>query len=321
MAIENVVVIGTGCAGLTAAIYTARASLRPLVIEGHLSGGQLSTTTDVENFPGFPDGINGAILIENLRNQALKFGARIHDGYVTDIDTGTRPFHVTIDNTYEIMSWAVIIATGATPRYLGLASERELLGHGLSSCATCDGAFFKDQDVIVVGGGDTALEDAIFLTRFAQKVTIVHRRNELRASKIMQGRAFKNDKIDFYWNTVITDIMDPAQKMVTGAKIRNVITNTEDTIECQGVFVAIGHKPNTGIFRNKLELNEAGYICVQYPSARTSVPGIFACGDCVDNIYRQAITAAGTGCAAAIDAERFLSTQATSIVEPIKVLQ
>lgn len=319
MTIENVVVIGAGCAGFTAAIYTARAALMPLVIEGHLSGGQLSTTTEVENFPGFPDGIDGAALMENLRNQAQKFGARMNRGYVTDIDTKTWPFRITVDNTDIIKSRAFIIASGATPRYLGLESEPELLGHGLSTCATCDGAFFWDQDIVVVGGGDTALEEATFLTRFARKVIIIHRRNQLRASKIMQQRAFANNKIDFLWNTVVTDVMDPKQKIVTGVKIQNLQTKIEDTLTCQGIFIAIGHKPNTQIFENKMELDEAGYIRVQHPTTQTSVPGIFACGDCVDNMYRQAVTAAGTGCAAAIDAERFLAKQSVSAIESVSI--
>jgi thioredoxin reductase (NADPH) len=304
---EQIVIIGTGCAGLTAAIYAARANLKPLVIEGDLAGGQLGTTTLVENYPGFPEGVDGPVLMQRMREQAIKFGTRIERGLITDVDIEASPFRLTIDEEKLIEAKAIIMAAGASPKYLGLESERKLLGHGLSSCATCDGAFFRNQEVVVIGGGDTAMEDALFLTRFARKVTIIHRRSELRASKILQQRAFKNEKIGFLWNSVVTDVLDVAKKEVTGVKIRNVKTNKEEIFPCRGVFVAIGHEPNTGIFRGRLDLDEQGYIKVKSPTTYTSVPGIFACGDCVDHTYRQAVTAAGTGCAAAIDAERYLA--------------
>jgi thioredoxin reductase (NADPH) len=304
---ENVVIIGTGCAGLTAALYTSRANLNPLVIEGDLAGGQLGTTTLVENYPGFPEGIDGPVLMEKMRAQAEKFGMRIQRGLVTAVDVKSNPFKLVIDDEKTIEAKTIIMAAGASPKYLGLESERKLLGHGLSSCATCDGAFFRNQEVVVVGGGDTAMEDSLFLTRFATKVTVIHRRDELRASKIMQERAFKNPKIKFLWNSVVTDILDVGKKEVTGVKIRDVKTNEERIFPCQGVFVAIGHEPNTKIFRGKLDMDDQGYLKVKYPTTATNVAGIFACGDCVDHIYRQAVTAAGTGCAAAIDAERYLA--------------
>jgi thioredoxin reductase (NADPH) len=305
--LENVVIIGTGCAGLTSALYAARANLNPLVIEGSLAGGQLGTTTLVENYPGFPEGVDGPDLMIRMREQAQKFGARIERGLVTHVETGSRPFALTIDEDREIVTQTVIMAAGAEPRYIGLESEAKLLGHGLSSCATCDGAFFRDQEVVVIGGGDTAMEDSLFLTRFASKVTIIHRRDELRASSIMQERAMENAKIEFLWDTVVTDVMDPDKMEVTGVRTRNVKTEEESEFSCQGVFVAIGHVPSTSIFKNKLDLDDAGYILVKSPRTLTKVEGIFACGDCVDHVYRQAVTAAGTGCAAAIDAERFLA--------------
>lgn len=304
---ENVVIIGTGCAGLAAAIYTARANLKPLIIEGDLAGGQLGTTTLVENYPGFPEGVDGPVLMQRMREHAVKFGTRVERGLVTDVDVKSNPFRLTIDEDKVIEAKAIIMAAGASPKYIGLESERKLLGHGLSSCATCDGAFFRNQEVVVVGGGDTAMEDALFLTRFAKKVTIIHRRGELRASKIMQERATKNEKIKFLWHSVVTDVLDVAKNEVTGVKVRNVQTNKEEVLPCQGVFVAIGHDPNTKIFLNKLDLDDQGYIKVKSPTTHTKVPGIFACGDCVDHTYRQAVTAAGTGCAAAIDAERYLA--------------
>jgi len=306
---ENVTIIGTGCAGLTAAIYAARANLNPLLVEGDLAGGQLSTTTLVENYPGFPEGIDGPDLMIYMRSQAEKFGASIERGLVTKIHADNQPFTLTLDNERDIETRTIIMAAGASPRYLGLESERKLLGHGLSSCATCDGAFFRDEEVVVVGGGDTAMEDALFLTRFATKVTIMHRRDELRASQIMQDRAVANDKIDFMWDTVVTEVLDVEQNAVTGVRIQNVKTQKEDEFPCQGVFIAIGHVPNTQIFQGVIDLDEDGYIKAQHPTTYTSVPGIFACGDCVDHIYRQAVTAAGTGCSAAIDAERFLAEQ------------
>ncbi|MCZ6635371.1 MAG: thioredoxin-disulfide reductase [bacterium] len=305
---ENVVIIGTGCAGLTSAIYTARANLEPLVIEGDLAGGQLGTTTDVENYPGFPEGIMGPVLTDNMRQQATRFGARVERGYVTEVKADTTPFQLVIDEGERtIEAKTVIMSAGASPRYLGLESERQLLGYGLSSCATCDGAFFRDQEVAVVGGGDTAMEDSLFLTRFASKVTIIHRRDELRASQIMRERAFENEKIEFLWDTVVTDVSDVEKKEVTGVQIQNVKTQAESFFDCQGVFIAIGHVPNTKIFDGILDLDDEGYIQVQHPTTATNIPGIFACGDCVDHIYRQAVTAAGTGCSAAIDAERYLA--------------
>jgi thioredoxin reductase (NADPH) len=304
---ENVVIIGTGCAGLTAAIYAARANLGPLVIEGDLAGGQLATTTLVENYPGFPEGVDGPVLMEKMREQAVRFGARIHRGLVTDVDVKTKPLRLVTDEETLIETRTIIMAAGASPKLLGLESEKKLWARGVSSCATCDGAFFKNQDVAVVGGGDTAIEDGTFLTRFAKSVTIIHRRDTLRASKIMQDRAFGNPKIKFLWDTFVTEVLDPAKNEVTGVRIRNMKTTAEEILAVQGLFIAIGHDPNTKIFRNKLELDEQGYIRVQTPLTLTSVPGIFACGDCVDHVYRQAVTAAGTGCAAAIDAERYLS--------------
>ena len=302
--VENVIIVGTGCAGYAAA---SRAGLEPLVFEGDLPNGQLGTTTLVENYPGFPEGVDGPDLMTQMRAQAEKFGTRYEFGLVTDIDVNGSPFTLTIDNNRKIESKTVILASGASPRYLGLESERALLGHGLSSCATCDGAFFRDQELVVVGGGDTAMEDSLFLTRFASKVSVVHRRDGLRASKVMQERAFENEKIEFIWDTVVTEIHDPEQNTVTGVTLKNLKTEEEREFSCGGVFIAIGHVPNTGFLEGKLELDETGYIVTQSPTTYTSIDGIFACGDCVDHIYRQAITAAGTGCAAAIDAERWLA--------------
>lgn len=309
MATENVTIVGTGCAGLTAAVYTARANLAPLVVEGDLAGGQLSTTTLVENYPGFPEAIDGPDLMVRMREQAVKFGARIERGLVIAVDVSVRPFKLIIDEDKVVESRTVIVAAGASPKYLGLESERQLLGHGVSCCATCDGAFFRDQEVVVVGGSDTAMEDSLFLTRFAKKVTVIHRRDQLRASKFMQDRAFKNEKIEFLWDTVVIDVLDVAKKEVTGVRIQNVKLKKEQVFPCQGMFVAIGHKPNTEIFQGKLEMDDLGYLKVRHPTTATSVAGLFACGDCVDRIYRQAVTAAGGGCAAAIDAERFLAEQ------------
>ena len=304
---ENVVVVGTGCAGYTAALYSSRAGLEPLVFEGDLPNGQLGTTTLVENYPGFPEGIDGPVLMMDMRAQAEKFGTRLEYGLATDIDATSSPFKLTIDGDRIVETKTVIIATGASPRYLGLESESKLLGHGLSSCATCDGAFFRDQELVVIGGGDTAMEDSLFLTRFASKVNVIHRRDELRASKVMQERAFANDKIEFIWDTLVIDIYDPAQQTVTGVQLENVKTGDKSDFDCQGVFVAIGHVPNTKWLNGKLDIDENGYLEVQSPTTYTSVDGIFACGDCVDHIYRQAVSAAGTGCAAAIDAERWLA--------------
>jgi thioredoxin reductase (NADPH) len=288
-------------------LYASRANLEPLVFEGDLPNGQLGTTTLVENYPGFPEGADGPDLMMNMRAQAEKFGTRYEFGMVTDVSVDGSPFTVTIDGERTVESKTVIIASGATPRYLDIESERALLGHGLSSCATCDGAFFRDQELVVVGGGDTAMEDSLFLTRFASKVNVVHRRDELRASKVMQERAFENDKIAFIWDTVVTEIHDPAKQTVTGVTLKNVKTEEESGFECQGVFIAIGHVPNTKFLAGRIDLDETGYIKVNAPTTNTNIDGIFACGDCVDHIYRQAVTAAGTGCAAAIDAERWLA--------------
>ena len=304
---EKVIVVGSGPAGLTAALYTARANLEPLVIEGAAPMGQLMLTTDVENYPGFPDGILGPELMEKFRAQAQRFGAKFLTADATRVDLSQRPFVVEVgDTTYE--SQALIISTGASARMLEVPGEREYLGRGVSTCATCDGFFFRGVPLAVVGGGDSALEEAIFLTRFASHVTILHRREELRASKIMQDRAFANEKIDFRWNTVVDEVRGSDGK-VTTLSLRNTQTSETSDFEVGGLFVAIGHDPNTELFKGQLDLNEAGYITVQHPRTATSVEGVFASGDVVDHIYRQAVTAAGTGCAAAIDAERWLEAQ------------
>jgi len=302
----KVIILGSGCAGSTAAIYTARANLAPLVLEGHEPGGQLSLTTDVENFPGFRDGIQGPELVEIMKQQAQRFGAEYRMERAIEVRLGNSPFTVTTEeNTYQAES--LIIATGASAKMLGLASEKKLLGRGVSTCATCDGAFFREKDVIVVGGGDTAVEEANFLTKFASRVTIVHRRDQLRASKIMADRAKKNKKIQFLWDTVITDILDPEKQEVTAVKIRNTKYGNEETRETNGVFIAIGHDPNTAMFEGQIELNK-GYIVLRNGSM-TSVEGVFAAGDVHDIVYRQAVTAAGCGCRAAIDAERWLESR------------
>ncbi|MGA6994233.1 MAG: thioredoxin-disulfide reductase [Candidatus Deferrimicrobiaceae bacterium] len=302
----KVIILGSGCAGSTAAIYTARANISPLVLEGHEPGGQLSLTTDVENFPGFRDGIQGPELVEIMKQQAQRFGAEYRMERATEVRLGDSPFTVkTEENTYQAES--LIIATGASAKMLGLASEKKLLGRGVSTCATCDGAFFRDKEVVVVGGGDSAAEEAIFLTKFARRVTIVHRREQLRASKIMADRAKKNKKIDFLWNSVITDILDPGKNEVTGVKIRGTDGDREEMRKADGVFIAIGHEPNTKIFEGQLEMDK-GYIVVRNGSG-TSVEGVFAAGDVHDVVYRQAVTAAGCGCRAAIDAERWLESR------------
>ncbi len=303
---RNVIVLGSGCAGSTAAIYTARANLSPLVLEGHEPGGQLTLTTEVENFPGFPDGILGPELVDQMKRQAQKFGAEFLPGRAVEVDLSGRPFAVrTEEATYHAK--ALIVATGASARLLGLPSERALLGRGVSTCATCDGAFFRGKEVLVVGGGDTAVEEALFLTRFAAKVTIVHRRDQLRASKILSGRAEKNPRISFLWDTVIEEVHDVERREVRGATVRNVKTGKTRNLAADGLFVAIGHDPNTEIFQGKLEL-DGGYIILKHGSM-TSVEGVFAAGDVHDPVYRQAVTAAGCGCRAAIDAERWLEAQ------------
>lgn len=300
----QVIILGSGPAGLTAALYAARAHLTPFVLDGHEAGGQLTLTTMVENFPGFPDGLMGPDLIAAMRKQAERFGASFRGGSATAADLSRHPFRITIDGEVAECQ-TLIIATGASAKLLGLPSERKLMGHGVSTCATCDGFFFQDQDIIVVGGGDSAMEEALFLTKFARRVTVVHRRDKLRASKIMQEKAFKNPKIDFVWDSTLEEILGGNQGKVTGVRIRNLKTSAITDRRVDGVFVAIGHTPNTQIFRGLLDMDEVGYIQT-HDGTKTSVPGVFAAGDVQDRVYRQAITAAGSGCMAAMDAERFL---------------
>lgn len=304
---EQVVIIGTGCAGLTAAIYTARANLSPLVLTGTMPGGLLTTTSIVENFPGFPEGIDGFELMQNLQKQAERFGARISFGNLDSVDFSGQPLKLIVDGD-PIETKTVIISTGSGHRALGLESERLLEKFGVTYCATCDGALpqFRNQPLVVVGGGDSAVEEATYLTRFASKVYLIHRRDSLRASIIMQERALKHPKIEMVWNTVVTEVLDLAQKKVTGVKLKNLVTGETSELACAGVFVAIGHTPNTAVFGKQIETDEQGYIKL-HGGTRTNVPGVFAAGDVADSVYRQAITAAGTGCAAAIEAERFLA--------------
>jgi thioredoxin reductase (NADPH) len=303
--VENVIIIGSGPAGYTAAIYAARANLNPLLIEGYMAGGQLMITTDVENFPGFPEGIMGPDLMMNLRAQAERFGTRIITQDVTKVDFTQRPFRIEVEEQV-FHSQTAIVCTGATAKLLGLESERRLMGHGVSACATCDGAFFKQKTVCVVGGGDSALEEANFLTRFANKVYLIHRRDKLRGSKIMQDRAAANPKIEFIWDSAIEEIL--GDKVVNAVRLKNLKNGEVSELPMDGVFVAIGHKPNTDLFKDVLEVDEVGYLKVEHPTSKTNIPGVFAAGDIHDSIYRQAITAAGSGCKAAIDAERFLET-------------
>jgi len=302
----DVVIVGSGPAGLTAALYAARADLSPIIFEGPEPGGQLMQTTDVENYPGYADGVMGPQMMEDFRKQASRFGADCRYGYVNDIDFTKRPYKLTVDEETTVFAKSVIVATGASAKWLDMPSEKRLKGKGVSACATCDGAFFRNEHVIIVGGGDTAMEEATFLTKFARKVTVLHRREELRASKAMQQRAFENEKIEFLWNTELEEILgDP---VVDGVKVYN--NKTEETTildDVTGVFIAIGHKPNTDLFKDVLEMDDVGYIITEGQSTRTNMPGIFACGDAMDPIYRQAVTAAGTGCRAALDAERFLT--------------
>ena len=301
---NNVIIIGSGCAGMTAAIYAGRANLKPVVIDGLEPGGQLALTTMVENFPGFPDGILGPDLIENMRKQALRFGAEFKSGAISDVDLSKRPFKITAGKqTYETQ--ALIIAAGATARLMGLESERKLIGYGVSTCATCDGYFFRGKDIAVVGGGDSAMEEANFLSRFASKVYLVHRRREFRASKIMVDRARANEKIEFLTPYVIEEVHDMNSKSVEKVRLRNTDTNVMTELDTSGVFVAIGHDPNTKLFKGQLDMDENGYL-VTHDGPKTNVEGVFAAGDVQDHHYRQAITAAGSGCMAAIEAERFL---------------
>ncbi|MGH7885604.1 MAG: thioredoxin-disulfide reductase [Thermodesulfobacteriota bacterium] len=303
---NKVLIMGSGPAGLTAALYAARANLEPVVIAGFEPGGQLTTTTDVENYPGFPDGIMGPELMESMKKQAERFGAKCINGEITSVDLSKRPFKIYTENNDQIETDTFIISSGATAKMLGIESEKNLLGYGVSTCATCDGFFFKEKELVVIGGGDTAVEEAVFLTKFATKVSVVHRRDELRASKIMQERAFKNKKIDFIWDSVVEEVIGSRKEGVTGVKIRNFKTGESWVKECQGMFVAIGHTPNTELFTDQLEMDENGYLITKDKTSETSVPGVFAAGDVQDTRYKQAVTAAGSGCMAAIDAERFL---------------
>ena len=308
--VVNLAIIGSGPAGYTAAIYAARAQLSPVLVDGLQPGGQLTITTDIENFPGFPEGIGGTELMDRCRQQAARFGTELIEGAVSRVDFSKSPFLLVVDGKREILAHTVIIATGAQARWLGIPSEKRLMGRGVSACATCDGFFFKDQEVAIVGGGDTALEEALFLTKFATKVTVVHRRDALRASKIMQDRALTHPKIAFAWDSVVDEILGDEAKGVVGLRLKNVKTGDLTTIDLQGVFMAIGHAPNTSLFQGQIDLHEDGYVRLSEPgTTRTNVAGVFAAGDVADSHYRQAVTAAGTGCAAALEAERYLQAK------------
>jgi thioredoxin reductase (NADPH) len=306
---HKLIILGSGPAGYTAALYAARAQLSPLLIDGNQPGGQLTITTDVENYPGFPDGVLGPEMMELFRAQAARFGTQFVSGEVVKADLSRRPFVLTTDEGVEYAGYTLIICTGARAKLLGLPNESKLMGFGVSACATCDGFFFKGKEVVVVGGGDTAMEEATFLTRYATKVTVIHRRDSLRASKIMQEKALKNPKIEFLWNHEVIEIHDPAEKKVTGLVLANTVDGAKMDFRTDGLFIGIGHEPNSGPFRGQLEMNELGYLLVKDPSTATNIPGVFAAGDVADHIYRQAVTAAGTGCRAAIDAERYLEAE------------
>ncbi len=306
ISMENVIIIGSGPAGLTSAIYTARANLNPLVFEGYQYGGQLMNTTDIENFPGFEEGINGADLMNEMREQAKRFRANLVQKDVEALDVSQRPFKVTVEGEVHETK-TLIFATGANARMLGLENETRLLGHGVSTCATCDGFFFTGKEIVMVGGGDSAMEEAIFLTRFASKVTVIHRRDELRASKIMRDRALKNEKIEFVWNSIVVDVL--GDEKVEGVRVKNVKTDGLTDLPCEGFFLAIGHSPNTKLIEGQVDLDGQGYVITQAKSTATSVPGLFAAGDVQDTKYRQAITAAGTGCMAALEVEKFLEAE------------
>lgn len=306
MELHNIIILGSGPAGYTAALYAARANLKPILLSGAQPGGQLTTTTMVENYPAFPDGVMGPEMMDLMRKQAERFGTRILDREATKVDVGSRPF--TVEAEGEILqSRVLIIATGATPNLLGLDSEQRLMGRGLSTCATCDGFFFKDQDVAVVGGGDSAMEEALYLSKLCSKVTVIHRRDKLRASKIMQERALANPKIAFQWQSVVEEILDEANE-VKGVRLKHTKTGERSDLALSGLFIAIGHRPNTALFAGQLAMDEQGYIVTE-DGTKTNVPGVFACGDVQDHVYRQAVTAAGSGCMAAMDAERFLETE------------
>lgn len=304
---EKVIILGTGAAGLTAAIYTARANLSPLVFEGLQPGGQLTTTTEVENFPGFPEGVDGNELMARMRQQAEKFGTRFQYALIDKVDFSGQPLKLIADDGTVFETQTVIIATGASAKYIGLPNEQKLIGRGVTSCATCDGAFYRNVPVAVVGGGDTAMEEAVFLTRFASKVHLIHRRDEFRASKIMADRVLKHPKIEVIWNSVVEDVLDVGKNEVTGLKLKNVKTGAASHLDVKALFVAIGHQPNTKPFAGQLAMNEVGYLVTDH--TRTSIPGVYAAGDVQDPHYRQAITAAGSGCMAALEAERFLEAQ------------